>query len=171
MAERILVILGSARKQSDTLKLKELLFDSVAHDTIDLLDYTIAPYDYTHQYPEADQFPGIAAEILKYDTIVFATPVYWYAMSAHMKILFDRLTDLVRIQKTVGRQPKGKSILFISVGTDPELPPGFEVPFANTAEYLDMKYKGAIYSPEKMLGDKGYIEKLKGDLKNQLGIA
>ena len=66
-------------------------------------------------------------------------------MSGHMKILFDRFTDLVTIKKEVGRKIKGKSILLFAVGADPEIPEGFEIPFKLTAQYLDMKYKGYIY--------------------------
>ena len=31
--------------------------------------------------------------IEKYDTLIFATPVYWYSMSGIMKVFFDRKND------------------------------------------------------------------------------
>jgi hypothetical protein len=33
----------------------------------------------------------------------------------------------------------------IATGTDLELPEGFEVPFARTATYLSMRYRGSAY--------------------------
>ena len=36
-------------------------------------------------------------------TIIFVTPVYWYAMSGRMKVFFDRWTDLLKIDKDTGR--------------------------------------------------------------------
>jgi hypothetical protein len=66
-------------------------------------------------------------------------------MSAVMKKLFDRITDLVRIRKSTGRLLKGKTVFLIAVGDDAKIPEGFEIPFKNTAEYQDMKYGGGIY--------------------------
>lgn len=44
------------------------------------------------------------------DNIVFATPVYWYAMSGRMKIFFDRFTDLLYTHKSIGKNLKGKKL-------------------------------------------------------------
>jgi len=145
----LLVIVASSRKESDTKKFVQLIFSGEEIDMIDLLDYYIAPYDYANNYPANDNFLDIANIITSHDVIVFATPVYWYAMSGSMKILFDRFTDIVTTKKLVGRQWKSKSVFLIAVGTDPEIPPGFEIPFKLTAGYLDMHYKEAIYFSTK----------------------
>jgi hypothetical protein len=36
-------------------------------------------------------------------------------------------------------------VWLIATGTDPQLPQGFEVPFARTAGYFDMTYRGCAY--------------------------
>jgi multimeric flavodoxin WrbA len=77
--------------------------------------------------------------------IVFATPVYWYAMSGVMKIFFDRLSDLISTSKPLGRGLAGKSVYLFSTGSELEMPDGFEVPFKRTAEYFDMNYVKSIY--------------------------
>jgi multimeric flavodoxin WrbA len=139
-----LIIIGSSRKPSDTKSFVNDVFRNTPHKQLDLLDFKIIPYNYDGIYP-ADDFNKLAEEILQHDTIIFATPVYWYAMSAVMKQVFDRFTDLVTIRKATGRLLKGKNIFLIAVGDNAEIPEGFEIPFKNTAEYLDMKYGGCIY--------------------------
>jgi putative NADPH-quinone reductase len=140
-----LIIIGSSRQQSDTKSFVDDVFLDTKHKQLDLLEFNIAPYNYDGVYPVTDDFNQLAEEILKHDTIIFATPVYWYAMSAVMKQLFDRLTDLVTIRKATGRLLKGKTVFLMAVGNDESMPLGFEIPFKNTAEYLDMKYGGCIY--------------------------
>lgn len=83
--------------------------------------------------------------MIEHYAIVFATPVYWYAMSGLMKVLFDRFTDLVTVRKDLGRQLKDRRVFLIACGADPDLPEGFEVPFRRTADYLAMKYCGSFY--------------------------
>lgn len=139
-----LIIIGSSRQKSDTKAFVNDVFIDTVNKQIDLLDFNITPYDYNGNYPP-DDFNTLAEEILQHDILVFATPVYWYAMSAVMKKVFDRLTDLVTIRKATGRLLKNKTIFLIAVGNDELIPAGFEIPFKNTAEYLDMKYGGCIY--------------------------
>jgi hypothetical protein len=81
--------------------------------------------------------------------ILFATPVYWYAMAGRMKTLFDRFTDLLsdRDQALRGRALAGRRIWTLAVGTDAEPPPGFYEPFRLTADYLAMDWQGGIYLP------------------------
>jgi putative NADPH-quinone reductase len=145
MRTQPLIIFGSARHKSYTAFFTEHVFKNMDKQVIDLLDHYIAPYGYHAEYPETDKFYFIIQRVLQHQTIVFATPVYWYAMSAQMKMFFDRLTDLVTTQKETGRKLKGKSVFLLAVGADPELPPGFEVPFKLAAEYLDMRYSNCIY--------------------------
>ena len=57
----------------------------------------------------------------------------------------DRLTDLTTIRKEWGKSLKGKCVVILAVGSDEHLPEGFEIPFKQTAEYLDMEYWGSIY--------------------------
>ena len=148
-----LIILGSARKNSDTQKLIELVFDDKEYNLIDLLDYSITHYNYGEEYPTTDEFLTIIEQMLNHDTIVFATPVYWYSMSSYMKVFFDRLTDIVSSQKHLGRKLKGKKVALLTVSNSDALPQGFEVPFRDTASYLDMKYLGCFFSPSKELSN------------------
>ncbi|UKT62750.1 flavodoxin family protein [Pedobacter mucosus] len=141
----ILIINGSARFNGDTQKFISRLTEGINFDQLDLLAHYFLPYNYDNQYPSEDQFEVFAKEIVYHKHIVFATPVYWFAMSGRMKNLFDRLTGWVTTNKEVGRNLKGKTMSLIAVGTDGDLPDGFINPFFMTANYMEMIFKGHVY--------------------------
>jgi len=146
VAGKILAVLGSARRQSDTEKLLHILLNDVVYTRLDLLHYNIAPYAYNGSYPENDNFSDVVTALLQHDTIIWATPVYWYAMSGLLKTCFDRLTDLVTFRKALGRKLKGKNTFLVAVGADAELPEGFIIPFKSTAAYLNMHFGYYFYA-------------------------
>lgn len=112
---------------------------------VEIANYNIAPYDYQYRNQDDDFLP-LVKQLLEFDKLVFATPVYWYAMSSQLKTFFDRLSDLVRVEKEVGRALAGRETYLVASGTEEELPSGFEKPFGLTSKYLDMTYCGAFYS-------------------------
>ena len=83
--------------------------------------------------------------MLEFDMILYASPVYWYAMSAQMKTFFDRLSDLVTIRKDLGRRLKNKLTGTLSTGAQQTCPSCFSAPFELTAKYFDMHYLGNYY--------------------------
>jgi multimeric flavodoxin WrbA len=139
-----LVILGSARPDGETRRAVDLAFPPSTAELALLPDFAIGGYDYRH-FNADDAFAGIAQQMAQTEKIIFATPVYWYAMSAPMKIFFDRLTDLTENLKSLGKQLAGKPVWVIATGTEEVLPEGFEVPFARTAGYFGMTYRGCAY--------------------------
>jgi multimeric flavodoxin WrbA len=139
-----LVILGSARADGQTRKAVDLAFPPGTAELVVLPDFTIGCYDYGHGNA-GDGFDAIAARMAAADKIVFATPVYWYAMSAPLKIFFDRLTDMTENLKALGKSLAGKPVWMIATGVEDVLPDGFEVPFARTADYFGMRYRGCAY--------------------------
>lgn len=139
-----LVILASARSDGNTRKaVLDTFGEQEEFDFLDLRRKTISPYDYERE--PADDFLGVVAEMIAHDEIVFATPVYWYAMSGVLKVFFDRLTELISVRKDLGRRLAGKRVGFLATGTDPDLPPGFAVPFEKTAAYFSMTFYRASY--------------------------
>ena len=147
MENKSLVILGSNRKNSLTEKVVQKALLQTDYDVIDLMDYKIVHFNYDANYPVDDEFEKIIREILLYNNLIFATPVYWYSMSGILKVFFDRLTDLITVRKELGYQLRGKSISIIAVGADPIIPEGFEIPFKHTSAYLGINYKCCIYYP------------------------
>lgn len=139
-----LIILGSSRSEGNTRHLVNTIFQNKEHHIIDLNQHNINYYTYDNRHAD-DDFLILAARMVQYEHIIFATPVYWYSMSAIMKTFFDRITDLVTTRKDLGRALKGKILYSISCGSDDDLPEGFIVPFKESAMYLDMKYGGHFH--------------------------
>ena len=144
-----LVILGSARGDSNTLAAVRKLSPIPDYELIDLRERRIAYYNYAHPNDDSDDFLGVVHKMLDSETIIFATPVYWYAMSGVMKVFFDRFSELLSTQKPLGKALKGRRTYLIATGSDADLPPGFEIPFKLTSEYFKMTYVKAFYMSSK----------------------
>lgn len=141
----ILGLVGSSRRDGDTGRLTRAVFENLPNaGLIDLNAHDIAPYDY-HYRQSHDDFIAIAETMAAAKTIVFASPIYWYSMSAQMKLFFDRLTDLTETHKPIGKSLAGKQAFLIATGGSPSAPDSFEPPFAETARYFNMIWGGMLY--------------------------
>jgi multimeric flavodoxin WrbA len=140
----IIIYGGSGGAESQTWNFAKFIAKTLNAEILNLSEHTIGFFDYSHKNQD-DDFKALIEKVLISDCVVFITPVYWYAMSAQLKVFFDRLNDLTTLRKSLGRQLKGKSMAFIATGTQENLPLGFEIPFKGTAEYFDMEFKGYTY--------------------------
>jgi len=140
----VCIILASSRRGGNTEQLVTSFTHSYPAKVFNLVDLDISPFDYQHNNRDDDFFPLIE-KILSYDLIIFVSPVYWYAMSAQLKVFFDRLTDLLALDKPSGRNFRNKLCAAIATGTDKSAPSCFEQPFALTASYFGMNYLGMLY--------------------------
>lgn len=138
---KTLILLGSARSDGNTLKAVQELCPFPEYELVDLNQLKIEPYNYTGS--AADDFKSLVIRMTEAENLIFATPVYWYAMSGVMKNFFDRFSDL--LGQDLGRKLKGKKTYLIATGSDPDLPPGFEVPFQLTSKYLGMEFQRSFY--------------------------
>ena len=133
-----IIINGSLRKNGNTTELIQKIYPN--QTSIQLIDFKIELYNYDEIYTEKDEFLDIINQIIEFDEIVFATPVYWYSMSSLMKIFFDRLTDLIGSQETIGRKLMGKKVRVITSSIGNHLDDNFFLPFIETANYLHLDY-------------------------------
>jgi len=151
------IILGSSRKNGDTKKVVAELMQLSDCDLIELSDFKIAHFDYEHLNKEDDFLTLIKRIVNDYEVLIFATPVYWYAMSGIMKVFFDRLTDLLQIEKSTGRKLRTKYMAVISCSNGDNLEDDFWLPFKKSAAYLGMKYITDLHTfqdtpaPEKLV--------------------
>ncbi len=147
-SQKTLIILGSHREESNTLDLAQKKFPG--SPIIDLTQMKIHTFNYNVKEREAgyadEDFDSIVKQMINAETLVFATPVYWYSMSGRMKVFFDRFSDLITGErKALGRALKTKKVWLLATGHDVDLPAGFETPFMRTSQWFEMDYQGAIY--------------------------
>lgn len=142
MKDQSVIIQCSARSDGDSSVVSSVFNMQFNTPIIDLKKLEIAAYEYHNENATDDFIPVITEMINNYNQWIFITPVYWYTMSGRMKIFLDRITDLLKWHKNLGRKMRGKSMALISISNDPELQVHFDVPVALSAEYLGMNYCG-----------------------------
>lgn len=142
---KTLIIQGSSRSTGNTSRIIDLLNVHLQANVMDLCLKNITPYDYSH-HNQKDDFLPVIREVVKYDLIILATPVYWYSMSGLMKNFLDRITDCLKIEKDTGRKLRGKSLAAMACGSDETVTQGFFEPFRLSAAYLGMKYLGELHT-------------------------
>lgn len=142
-----IVLFGSARIDGSTRRAVDSVFQDESHRFVDLRSLNITPFDYTHD--AQDDFLPLMQEITQYDTIVLASPVYWYSVSSYMKTFLDRWGHLLAGEsgKALALKLEGKR-LFLITSFAAELPLGctaFETPIRQTCYYMNIHYGGCYY--------------------------
>lgn len=142
-----IALFASARRDGNTGKLMDWVARELNIEVVDLAQKHISPYDYEHRNI-GDDFVPLMNQVLKYDKIIFATPVYWYAASAQMKIFIDRISDLLAVEslKNLGRQLREKTgyVVCSSIGEQADQP--FIAGFISTFDYLGMDFGGYLHA-------------------------
>ena len=144
MAEGI-IILGSARSDGNARSLADELAETTGWPLVDLNTKTISGFDYAFRNREDDFLPLMEMIVGHYDTLLLVTPVYWYSMSGTMKLFLDRFSDLLMLEKDLGRGLRGMRLEVAACGADAEVKEGFFMPFRETARYLGMTYGQESY--------------------------
>lgn len=142
-----IAVFASARRDGNTRKFIDWIGRELDIKTIDLSLKNISAYDYEHKNLDDDFIP-LMKQLLEYDKIIFATPVYWYAASAQMKIFIDRTSDFLDLDelKDIGRRLRKKTGYVVCTSISNEADKSFVSSFKNTFEYLGMKYGGHIHA-------------------------
>jgi multimeric flavodoxin WrbA len=143
-AQKTVIIFGSSRSEGNTMTLLQTIVSKRDITIINLADKNISYYDYEHRNNDDDFLPSIKT-IVQYEKIIFVSPVYWYSFSAQMKTFIDRFSDLLTVNKDLGRLLRGKSAYLISSGADTDCPKCCVEQFQLICEYLGMKYSGTHY--------------------------
>lgn len=138
------IIYGGARKDGNTRKVIDAVAQKISADVFNVSDYEISFYDYEHKNRDDDFLPLIK-KLLEYDCWIFASPIYWYTMSAQLKVFVDRISDLLDIELELGRQLRGRHAALIATGVEEFFPLCYEDVFINTFNYLEINYRGALY--------------------------
>lgn len=172
MKKNLIVVLGSSRSFGNTRKaVLEILGEkSATVPIIDLSTLNITPYDYEHRNKN-DDFMPLMERIVEHNIIVLATPVYWYTMSATMKIFIDRVTDILYLRDDLKQKLRNKKLFVIASfdGSFPKGTRGFIDPFEQTCDYLGIEYLGTSFIHNKT-GQREFTEKNQSEIENARSI-
>ena len=94
-----------------------------------------------------DDARTVLGKMAQADVIVMATPLYFFAASAQLKIIMDRMFSLYKWNNTAGTftSPlKGKTLVLIASAYEDVGLDVLEKPFVLTAEYTGMKYNSLL---------------------------
>ncbi len=94
-----------------------------------------------------DDASQVLVKMTEVDVIVMATPLYFFAASAQLKIIFDRMFSLYKWDNEAGTFEtalKEKTLVLIASAYEELGIDTLEKPFALTAEYTGMKFESLL---------------------------
>ena len=139
----MLILQGSHRDNGTTAAACLELHEDTGGVVLHLSHYKIAHFNYDG--PGNDDFELIIRQLIAEKEVVLATPIYWYTMSGMMKVFLDRISDLLKWNKDLGRQLRGLKMHVISVSGHDDAPDEFAYPFKMTADNLGMTFGDYIH--------------------------
>ena len=144
---KTLILFSSANKQGNTAKTIDAVNRSHESEIIDIDELVITPYNYQNDYP-ADDFYQLVDKMLAADNIVFASPVYWYTVTAPMKALIDRLTELLDVAelKPKARALEHKRGFLVTSSGKAQICPIFLGLFHGLFDYFNMEFTATLHA-------------------------
>ena len=116
-----IALFSSSRRLGNTGQLMDRIARQLGIEVIDLVSQRMSPYDYEHRN-RSDDFEPLMQRVLAHDQIIFATPIYWYAVSPAMKVFLDRISDFLELPDLLpeGRRLRGKSAYVVCTSISDE---------------------------------------------------
>ncbi len=165
-----IAIFASARRNGNTGRLMDRIANELQIEVVDLAEKSISAFDYEHRNRN-DDFEPLMDYVLGFEQIIFASPVYWYAVAPPMKIFIDRISDLLDLPDLLerGRRFRSKTAYVVCTSVYDEVPTPFLGAFLETFSYLGMRYGGCAhancidgYMPSKYEDDiKSFIDRVR----------
>ena len=158
----IAVIYGSTRLHGNTEQLTEHVIKGLEVEKIFLRDFLIQPIDDRRHseggfLPVDDDYSLLVERMMKHDTFIFATPIYWYSMSGTMKNFIDRWSQTMRDSKFPDfKEQLGKKKAFvIAVGGDTPQVKGLPLiqQFNYIFQFMGISFEGYVLGTAKKPGD------------------
>ena len=176
MPKRILILSGSPKKNGNTTALIEWFTEGARSQG--------AKIELIHTAFLKNKFPGctscrscqqekaygciidddvspVLRKMAAADVIVMATPLYFFAASAQLKIVIDRMFSLYKWDNAAGTMKtvlKGKTLVLLASAYENIGLNVLEKPFILTADYTGMKFKSLLVPNA---GESGDIRKKK----------
>jgi multimeric flavodoxin WrbA len=141
-----IALFGSSRRNGNTGKLVDRIAAELDIEIVDLGSMRMSPYDYEHRNRD-DDFEPLMKRVLEFDQVIFASPVYWYAVSPPMKVFLDRISDFLDLPDLLGegRRLRGKTAYVVCTSVYEKAPQSFVGSLTDTFEYLGMHFGGIAH--------------------------
>ena len=138
-----IALFASARRHGNTGALMDRIASELGIEVVDLGALKIAPYDYEHSH-RGDDFEPLFRRVLDHEHLIFASPVYCYAVAPPMKAFFDRITDFLDLPELQdeARRLRGKTAYVVCTSIYDEPPPSFIGAFRDNFGYFGMRFGG-----------------------------
>ncbi|MCM3618295.1 flavodoxin family protein [Sutcliffiella horikoshii] len=158
----IAVIYGGTRPNGNTETLTKHAIEGMEVEEIFLNSHNILPIiDMRHDEKgfkdRNDDYNTIIERIRQHDTLIFATPIYWYSMSGTMKNFIDRWSHSMRDENLPDFKAmmSAKKAYVIAVGGDTPTIKGLPMieQFKYIFEFMRMEFKGYIIGKGNQPGD------------------
>jgi len=177
MPKNILILSGSPKKDGNTAALAEWFTEGAASQgaRVELIQAAFLKYKFPGctscrlcQKQEAyecvieDDANLALRKMATVDVIVMATPLYFFAASAQLKVLVDRMFSLYKWDNAAGTMRtvlRGKALVLLASAYEDVGLDALEKPFVLTADYSGMKYSSLLVPNA---GESGEIRKRSG---------
>ena len=142
-----IALFASSRRHGKTGHLMDRIAAELDIEVIDLAGLRLSAFDYEHRN-RGDDFEPLMQRVLAHQQIVFASPIYWYAVSPAMKIFLDRISDYLDLPDLLaeGRRLRGKTGYVVCTSICEEPATEFMSAFVETFRYLGMPFGGAVHA-------------------------
>jgi multimeric flavodoxin WrbA len=142
-----IALFSSSRRNGNTGMLMDRIATELGIDVIDLGTKRMSAFDYEHRNRD-DDFEPLMKHVLTFDQLIFASPVYWYAVSPPMKVFLDRISDFLDLPDLLseGRRLRGKDAYVVCTSIYEEAPESFVGAFTETFDYLGLRFGGIAHA-------------------------
>lgn len=142
-----IALFASSRRHGNTGRLIDRIASEAKIEVVDLGSLRLTPYDYDHRNRD-DDFEPLLRRVLDHEQIIFASPIYWYAVAPAMKIFLDRISDCLELPDLLpeGRRLRGKTGYVVCTSVDKEPAAEFIGAFSATFDYLGMRFGGVAHA-------------------------
>lgn len=149
---KIVVLLGSPNQQGSSHLLAECFRQGAqeAGHTVEIIDVAHADIHpctgcihcgYEGPCSQKDDMQGIRAKILDADMMVFATPLYYYGMSAQLKTLIDRFCAF---NSSLHSKHMKSALLTVAWNSDDWTFDALEAHYKTLVRYLNLQDMGMV---------------------------
>jgi multimeric flavodoxin WrbA len=146
MMPSAIALFSSSRRHGNTGRLIDRIASELNIEVVDLASLRMSSYDYEHRNRD-DDFEPLMKRVLEHEQILFATPIYWYAVSPAMKVFIDRISDFLELPDLLseGRRLRGKTAYVVCTSISDEPSAAFMTAFRETFDYLGMRFGGVAH--------------------------